>query len=485
MYKERPRLSQIAGMVFFALSCFGLLLFLWTSFGGPVPLRGQPYQITAQFKQGAQLADYADVRVSGVTVGKVTDIVRDGGAAEVTIKIDPEFAPLPRDTRATLRTKTLLGETFVTLSFGNRRDSSRGVPGSYIEDGGSIPGRQVAATAELDQILDAFDARTRRDLRRLVTSLSDGLDGRGDEFNAAIGDLGPTLESADGLLRILNRQSAMVKAGTRDLGTTFSAVGRRAGAVQELVRSGAQIVNETSQITQPLRETVRIFPTFLDETRATLAVARAAAADARPALAALRPVTPLIRPALRDLAVVAPQLERTLVQLGPILRRADRGLPALRRILDATGPLMDSLAPVTQDLLPVAKYLEDYRREIGVVFANSTAAINASAPDIHGVQRTYLRFQAPINGEGIMGYPQRVPSNRANAYPAPGELDHYGPGGSPSSFSCANTANPPAGLSIILDLRGNVPCRTQAPRNTDGVISQFPRLLRADRPDVP
>ena len=26
-------------MVVFALSCFGLLLFLWLSFGGPVPLK--------------------------------------------------------------------------------------------------------------------------------------------------------------------------------------------------------------------------------------------------------------------------------------------------------------------------------------------------------------------------------------------------------------------------------------------------------------
>ncbi|MCK9250525.1 MAG: MlaD family protein [Solirubrobacteraceae bacterium] len=482
MNKQRPRLSQLVGMVLFALSCFCLLLFLWTSFGGPVPLRGQPYQVTTQFKQGAQLADYADVRVSGVTVGKVIGIEREGGAAEVTIKIDPEFAPLPADTRATLRTKTLLGETFVQLSFGNRRDASRGVPGSFIPDGEAIPGRQVAATAELDQILDAFDERTRRDLRRLITSLDRGLDERGQDFNAAIGDLGPTLESADGLLRILNRQSDMIKAGTRDLGTTFTAVGRRAGAVQELVRSGARIVEETSAVTGPLRETVRIFPTLLDETRSTLAVARAAAADARPALAALRPVTPLIRPALRDLAVVAPQLERTLVELGPIMRRADTGLPALRRILDATGPLMDSLAPVTQDLLPVAKYLEAYRREIGVVFANSAAAINASAPDMHGVQRTYLRFSAPLNGEAIMGYPQRVPSNRHNAYPAPGELSQYGPGGTPATFSCANAANPPAGLSIILDLQGNVPCRTQRPLTFEGTSSQFPRVPRAEAP---
>jgi hypothetical protein len=43
--KNRPHPAQIGIMVAFALSCFGLLLFLWTAFGGPVPLRAQPYQV--------------------------------------------------------------------------------------------------------------------------------------------------------------------------------------------------------------------------------------------------------------------------------------------------------------------------------------------------------------------------------------------------------------------------------------------------------
>ena len=39
-------------MVVFALSCFGLLLFLWLSFGGPVPLKPKGYRVTDRLPGG-------------------------------------------------------------------------------------------------------------------------------------------------------------------------------------------------------------------------------------------------------------------------------------------------------------------------------------------------------------------------------------------------------------------------------------------------
>ena len=47
MQKRAPTLANILVIVLFALSCFGLLLFLWESFGGPVPLKPKGYRFTA------------------------------------------------------------------------------------------------------------------------------------------------------------------------------------------------------------------------------------------------------------------------------------------------------------------------------------------------------------------------------------------------------------------------------------------------------
>ena len=38
MQKKAPTLGNILVIILFVLSCFGLLMFLWESFGGPLPL---------------------------------------------------------------------------------------------------------------------------------------------------------------------------------------------------------------------------------------------------------------------------------------------------------------------------------------------------------------------------------------------------------------------------------------------------------------
>jgi virulence factor Mce-like protein len=473
--KNRPHPLQIAIMVGFALSCFGLLLFLWTSFGGPVPIRAKPYEVTTVFRQGSQLASYADVRVSGVTIGKVTKIERSPTGARALMKIDPQYAPLPKDTKATLRTKTLIGETFVALSFGSRKDAIRRK--AFIADGGRIPAKQVTDPVELDQILDAFDAPTRRDLRRVITSFAKATDGRGKDVNTTIAQLAPTADSADNLFNILNRQSAEVQSGTRDFGATFAAIGRREGAVQGITRGGRQLLETTARITPDLRETLRVLPTFLQETRRFMRTATVTTRTAQPAIDDLRPVTPLVRPALQQLGVLAPQLERTLVELGPVLDQVETGMPALRRILDAVGPVSDGLEPASEELLPIAQFLKLYRREVAVTFANAGAATQATAPDSKGVQRSYLRIAAPINGETISGARQRNPNNRYSPYPRPGELELAGTGRNPS-FACDHTSNPSGLLTGLLDAPGlgGPPCVAQEPLVVNGSSSTYPRL---------
>jgi phospholipid/cholesterol/gamma-HCH transport system substrate-binding protein len=53
MTTATPSLRRVLVMVAFALSCFGLLLFLWVSFGGPVPLKPKGYQFKVAFPEAA------------------------------------------------------------------------------------------------------------------------------------------------------------------------------------------------------------------------------------------------------------------------------------------------------------------------------------------------------------------------------------------------------------------------------------------------
>ncbi len=74
MQKRAPTLGNILVIILFVLSCFGLLMFLWESFGGPLPLKPKGYRFTVAFPRTLALAEQSDVRISGVNVGHVVSL---------------------------------------------------------------------------------------------------------------------------------------------------------------------------------------------------------------------------------------------------------------------------------------------------------------------------------------------------------------------------------------------------------------------------
>src|SRR5580700_5436702 len=165
MQKRAPTLGNILVIVLFALSCFGLLLFLWESFGGPVPLKPREYQLTIAFPRSLALAEQSDVRISGVDVGHVVALrLGKEGRTIATLQLSSQYAPIPADMHAILRQKTLLGETYVQL-IPQRVDGSYNA-GPYLPDGGRLAQSQVEPSVTLDDILSLFDAKTRKDFDR-------------------------------------------------------------------------------------------------------------------------------------------------------------------------------------------------------------------------------------------------------------------------------------------------------------------------------
>src|SRR3979411_135866 len=119
MVTQAPRRSAVFAAVAFALSCVGLMIFVWTQFGGTIPFAPQGYRIHAIFKESGLLVPGADVRISGGTVGKGSSVQARGVNSYVTAQIRPQYAPIPVNTRAVLRQKTLLGEAYIEFSTGS------------------------------------------------------------------------------------------------------------------------------------------------------------------------------------------------------------------------------------------------------------------------------------------------------------------------------------------------------------------------------
>jgi virulence factor Mce-like protein len=466
MQKQAPSPGRIAIMAVFALSCFGLLLFLWNAFGGPSPLQAQGYRFQVGFPEATQLSQQADVRISGVPVGKVVALDRSADRSLATIEMRPQYAPVRMDARAILRLKTLLGETYVELTPGSAR--ARAVP-----EGGRLPDARVAPTTELDEVLRAFDKPTRRSYKAWFTGWAAAIQGRGRDLNDVIGNFGPVARDGGDLLSILDGQRHALSTLVRDTGRTFGALGRQEGATRTLIRSGDRVFAATTRRDADLQRTLEIVPSFLRELQPTLRAVQATSADAAPVLRDLKPAAPLLRPVLRDTIAVAPVVRTLFRELDPVITLSRTALPAATRTLRATLPLMGVLDPLARELDPIAAYLGDHEREVVQMFANVASATQATAPGgTDGRPVHYLRAVVPVVNELLVEDRQRSGLNRHNPYLAAGAYEKLATGY--EAIDCGNAAN----AGPVLRFGGAPPCKVQDPPEVSGKRLRFPHLER-------
>lgn len=502
MSKTVPSLGRILIMVGFALSCFGLLLFLWLAFGGATPLKSKGYRFKVSFGEATQLAHEADVRISGVTVGKVKDVrtSMETGRSEATVELEPRYAPLPKDAKATLRQKTLLGETYIELT--------PGTPGTpTIPDGGRLARANVSDTVELDEILRTFDPETREAFRNWVQQQALSLDGRAEDLSDVLGNLAPFAESTEKIARILNQQSPWVRRFVRNTGTVFEALSEREGALQGLIANTNRVFEVTARRNEQLAAAFKALPTFERESTETLRRLSKFARDTNPLVNELKPAARQLSPTLQALAKTAPDLEKLMRAVGPVVSASKRGLPATERFIEALEPFLAELDTPLANLNPILDSANLYRNEITALLGNATAATNFNTTINGGAQRSHvLRLTTPLFPESISLYDRRLPTNRANAYPLPNASAQLKTGmaqflttGCQTSFTF--TVPDPDPNVMTKALRDNVvkyvlnggtveapPCIQQPRFDLAGNLTRFPQV-RADarglRPGLP
>jgi phospholipid/cholesterol/gamma-HCH transport system substrate-binding protein len=417
MQKAAPSFGRIAVMVGFALSCFALVLFLWLAFGGPIPLKPKGYRLSASFAEASQLATEADVRISGVPVGKVKAIEPDAktGRSLVTMELDSEYSPLPSDSKALLRQKTLLGETYVELTPGTEKAKK-------VPEGGRLPSGAVSETVELDEILRTFDPKTRAAFQEWMQAQAQAIGGHGRDLNDALGNLGPFAEDTAELVDILNRQEPAVRRLISNTGVVFQALTERDGQLRDLIENSNRVFQTTARRDRELQEAFVALPTFERESRATVTRLSQFARDTDPLITQLRPAARELSPTLTDLAALAPDLKSFFREANPLIDASKAGFPAAERVLRDLRPLLGQVDPALRQLNPVLEALGFYKRELTAFFANTVAATQATTVSNKGPLH-YLRTMNPFNPENLAVYPKRLPTNRPNPYTLPGNFD--------------------------------------------------------------
>jgi virulence factor Mce-like protein len=411
METSSPSLGKVITMVLFALSCIGLLLFLWIEFGGTTPFTAQGYRFKVSFPYAQELATPAQVRIAGVNVGKVVSTQYGGNRTVATIQMNNQYAPIKRDTRAILRIKTILGETYVQLTPGSPHSPA-------LPDGGTLPRGNVQQAVQLDDIFNALNAPTRHAFQQWQIALGKAVQGNDQNLNYVFGNLPTFATDAGTTMQVLDVQQVAVKKLIREGAVVFDAITRNQTALRNLITTGETTFATTAANNKALAATFHVFPTFLFETRKTMARVQSFALNTDPLLRELEPVANALGPTMHSVQVLSPYLRSLFIELRPLIQASKTGLPAIASVLRGASPVLDHLGPFLEQLNPVLTWLSLHQQLISDFITQLGTPLNAKIAHFGGTGH-YLRTISPLGPDTVTINSKRSQDNRGNTYPPP------------------------------------------------------------------
>jgi virulence factor Mce-like protein len=422
------------------------------------------YDLKANLPNASQLVEGFEVRIGGARVGQVSEIEpkqRDDGStyAQITMKLDKEIEPLPRDSTLLVRPRSALGLKYVELTPGSSRTG--------FSPGATVPIRQARPeVVEIDDLFNMFDEKARTGSRNSLEGYGVGLAGRGADINLAIAELRPLLrdlepvaanlanpdtrldrffralaDSAAEVAPVAEEQAAMFA----NLDTTFTALASVARPfIQETITEGARSEEVAIREFPLQRPFLRNNAAFFRELRpgvATLTRSAPVLTDAFQAGADVLPRTP---PVNRDLADVFEALAD--FSDDPMVRG---GVDQLTRLASSLRPTLDFLAPVQT----ICNYAT-------LFFRNAASVLSDGDPN-----GTWQRFiiipttpsvgdEAGVAGPNNEGGPASAPSN------GPSQQNHLHSNPYPNTASPGQTRECEAGnerYTVGETLVGNQP----------------------------
>ena len=459
-----PPRGVLLAVLAVALGAALIAVGLWLRAGGAVPLAPQGYRVSVALPDGTGLARGAGVRISGVDVGRVTEVDRGRTGTVAELEIEPRFAPLPRDARVLLRTASLLGERFVAISPGT-------AGGPTVPDGGRIAAGG-AATPTVGDLLDALDPPTRRSVERLTATVRWALRGNGDDLNALLGRTPDAAERLDRLTAVVDGQRPVVERLVRRGERTLGALADGGEDLEAIVGDARGLAADGARRADALTRTIDGLPELIAQVRATAREGAALARRGGSTVRALRDGADRLPAAVAAAEELLPPAAALLDDARPLARRAARTLPAAEAAVAQLPALAAEARDVTRRMPSFFAMLDAYRGQLVTWVAKLAAVTQASVQVAPGRTQHAIRLAAVVGNSPLFGTDRRQPSFRGNPYPAPGAMGAVSSGGPLAAWDCRHAGDPPSYAAF----GGSPPCRQQRPWTFDGATRSFPHV---------
>ncbi|HVQ90924.1 MAG TPA: MCE family protein [Mycobacteriales bacterium] len=228
---------------------------------------GARVHITAHFSRAVGVYPGSDVRVLGVKIGTITEVVPEGATVRVRMSYDAD-QPVPADAIAVIIPPSVVSDRYVQLAPVYRA-------GPMLADGADIPLRRTASPVELDDIYAALNdlsvalgpkgANAGGALSTVVDVAAANLAGNGAalgqslaDFSRAVQTLGDGRQDLVGVLRDLatfTRALASNDQQVRQFNQLLSSVaGQLAGERTELAAALSNLASALGQVSAFVRE---------------------------------------------------------------------------------------------------------------------------------------------------------------------------------------------------------------------------------------
>lgn len=303
------------------------------------------------------IVDQSEVRVSGVTVGRVVGLdVNEEKRAVVEVDIEGELAEFGDETTCSSEPQSLIAEYFIDCE-------PAGLP---LEDGGTIPASRVSQTVQTDLVQNTMREPFKLRFRLLLNEFGTGLSGNSETLNEAIRLGAPALTDVKKVTGILKSQRDLIRGLNEDSSEVVSELAARREEIVDFIDEA----DDTAAISAARRDTVStnfsLLDDFLAEFQPTLVELDRFARNQTPLLQNLRAAAP----GLARLSGNLPRFNRasedslrTLGKAGVVGRRAlRRGRDEFRLLAEAGRKAKPTLEPLGDFVAD----LDDPRRAVEI-----------------------------------------------------------------------------------------------------------------------
>jgi phospholipid/cholesterol/gamma-HCH transport system substrate-binding protein len=322
----------------------------WLAFTKDLPFTNG-YRVQAVFDDSNLVAPRSPVRIAGIEVGKVVDVKPYKGSDQslVTMEIEDDGRPIREDATLKVRPRLFLEGNFYV-------DLKPGTPSSdELDDGGMIPASQTAAPVQLDNVLTALQADTRRSLQDTLIGFGEALDSEPTPEDDADQDpdvqgltgaqaINKALDTSTGALRdtainteaLRGTQPRDLSRALKGLAGVSRGLARNEGQLGQLLTDFNTAMAATASRAPQLEETVELLGPTASNIRQGLASVDAALP---PTQAFAREILPGLEEVPETVAASRPWLDQITPFVGP---------RELRGLLEELSPATRNLASTTR-----------------------------------------------------------------------------------------------------------------------------------------